>query len=694
MAWLAGIAGMAIALLWFSRRAASPADFTSIVETTGVVLTSRELPDRSGGQSRKPVFMNVSDLDFLPDGSGRSLLSLNYGTVYLLGPQFTPESYLTVPSGVSAAAIEELKKHPQPDGSEAHPSDNEGLLGLTLDPSYAENHFLYVHLVAKTLGDVEIWRLVWDANHPNPQAWKTRKLLYRASKAALRPSPTATEHNGGNLSFGPDGKLYVFFGSGEGKIFSPPKGNYLTSNFTPWGKVWRLDPSGKTPPELVAKGLRNPFSSSWLGNSLFIGDVGAGRADAEEINWLDVSSKARKVPNFGWPLVLGGNCRHEPCGGYRNPALFYDGFSVQSLAEEAFPAGGRSQNPGAMKCIILGPVLSPKSRVPELAGRLVYADALQMWVRSAVAAPDGTLSQDKLLTAYDSFITKLAESPDGFLYLVSGYGDPIRIRRYSSRWKGSVPGIALAEPAYFKPSAANETELSYDVWHPMLPEGTRATRSLVLPNPQGHQKKWLRNASSLPAGAFLLQKIFKVGQAEPEEMRVSEHNARGGWDYFHYRRKKGRWERDLKSEMTCATSCHSFLPTLGYTALQIRSLQNESLWVGELLTARPSAYQLNDLERVRHFLDGSCASCHSPGASPGDNLGLRLDWLSTEKLSTQVSGRSGRRLVIPGDPRASLLFEVLGGGGGEPYMPPPSTGLKADPAGAKLVEKWILALKP
>src|SRR5436305_1727618 len=73
--------------------------------------------------------------------------------------------------------------------------------------------------------------------------------------------PTNSNHNGGQLQFGPDGMLYA--GTGDGGSGNDPPGNAqnLRSNL---GKMLRIDPlSGSGQPAIYAYGLRNPFRFSF-----------------------------------------------------------------------------------------------------------------------------------------------------------------------------------------------------------------------------------------------------------------------------------------------------------------------------------------------------------------------------------------------------------------------------------------------
>jgi glucose/arabinose dehydrogenase len=106
----------------------------------------------------------------------------------------------------------------------------------------------------------------------------------------------AENHNGGQLQFGPDGRLW--WGNGDGGGGGDPEHNGQ-SLARPFAKIMKLNVANpKARWQLVAYGLRNPwrFSFDRATNDLYIGDVGQG--DREEIDYLRRGFTA--PVNFGW----------------------------------------------------------------------------------------------------------------------------------------------------------------------------------------------------------------------------------------------------------------------------------------------------------------------------------------------------------------------------------------------------------
>ncbi len=131
----------------------------------------------------------------------------------------------------------------------------------------------------------------------------------------------ATNHNGGQLQFGPDGNLYIFTGDGGG---SGDPGENAQNSSSRLGKVLRIDPnlSGEYDipsgnpyagriggnDELWALGLRNPWRASFDRDTdqLWIADVGQG--SWEEVNRYGNTSNR----NFGWDRCEGTHLFEGP----------------------------------------------------------------------------------------------------------------------------------------------------------------------------------------------------------------------------------------------------------------------------------------------------------------------------------------------------------------------------------------------
>jgi glucose/arabinose dehydrogenase len=188
--------------------------------------------------------------------------------------------------------------------------NEEGLLGLAFHPSYRENGFLYVNYTASHPRRTVIARYQVSAADPDAADHESGRIL-------LEFDQPFSNHNGGQLAFGPDGFLYV--ATGDGGSGGDPYGNGQSLS-TLLGKILRIDVDaprgGKNygiPPdnpfagtafrgEIWAYGLRNPwrFSFDPDDGKLWAGDVGQDR-----IEEVDIIEKGR---NYGWNRMEGSTC--------------------------------------------------------------------------------------------------------------------------------------------------------------------------------------------------------------------------------------------------------------------------------------------------------------------------------------------------------------------------------------------------
>jgi glucose/arabinose dehydrogenase len=196
----------------------------------------------------------------------------------------------------------------------------QGLLGLVFDPDYATNGHFYVNFTTGLgAGKSVVRRYTVSSNPDSADENSGRQILELAQPA--------TNHNGGNLAFGPDGYLWIGFGDGGGTGADSQNRTKLL------GKMLRIDPDGddfpsdslrnySIPPdnpfvsdpgtldEIWALGLRNPWRYTFdrLTGDLYIGDV--GQNSFEEIDFEPDSSTGGV--NYGWYLMEGSACFQPP----------------------------------------------------------------------------------------------------------------------------------------------------------------------------------------------------------------------------------------------------------------------------------------------------------------------------------------------------------------------------------------------
>ena len=214
----------------------------------------------------EPVITGLSSpvgITHAGDGSGRLFIVLQGGRIVIFdGVKILSSPFLDITSVVSSGG-------------------ERGLLGLAFHPNYVGNGSFYVNYT-NTAGDTVIARYSVSAN-PNQADPTSADILLTI------PQPFSN-HNGGQLHFGPDGYLYI--GIGDGGSGGDPQNNGQHLG-TLLGKILRIDvdkgPPYAIPPdnpffgpgdgaldEIWAWGLRNPwrFSFDRLTGDMFIGDVG------------------------------------------------------------------------------------------------------------------------------------------------------------------------------------------------------------------------------------------------------------------------------------------------------------------------------------------------------------------------------------------------------------------------------------
>lgn len=283
----------------------------------------------------------------------------------------------------------------------------QGLLGLTFSPDGSK---LYVHYTDRA-GDSQVVEYGFRDGAADPG---TRRLL-------LSLDQPFANHNGGQVSFGPDGKLYIGFGDGGSQGDPNNRGQTLDTLFA---KILRIDPqpAGPDQPYTVPPdnpfvgrsgavgetwmyGLRNPWRFSWdrATGDLWIADVGQNQW--EEIDYLADGGPAGT--NFGWNRMEG---RHRFRGD--NP----DG-AVLPIFEYSHDEG----------CSITGGHVYRGTAVPSLSGVYVYGDACSGTIWGLAQRGGEVIGQAELqLAGIDAAlrggggysIASFGEDANGELYLL------------------------------------------------------------------------------------------------------------------------------------------------------------------------------------------------------------------------------------------------------------------------------------
>jgi glucose/arabinose dehydrogenase len=227
------------------------------------------------------------------------------------------------------------------------PAGERGLLGVALHPQFVSNGWLYVYYTT-TSGGTHNRISRFTASTSNPDVAQAGSEVVLVDLPALS---SATNHNGGALHFGVDGKLYVGVGDNANSATAPNLAN-------PFGKLLRFNDDGTIPTDnphystqtglaraIWARGLRNPFTFAVQPGTgrIHINDV--GQNTWEEIN-LGVAGA-----DYGWPASEGPDNitagRTAPLFAYKHsaaspagsgPGGFFVGFAI--AGGSFYPANG------------------------------------------------------------------------------------------------------------------------------------------------------------------------------------------------------------------------------------------------------------------------------------------------------------------------------------------------------------------
>jgi glucose/arabinose dehydrogenase len=211
----------------------------------------------------------------------------------------------------------------------------QGLLSVAFHPRYAQNRRYFVYYTA-------------PAN---------RVVEYRGARPVrtlLNVPDPYSNHNGGQLMFGPDGRLYVGMGDGGSGGDPENRAQNLGSRF---GKLLAINVDRRGARwQTVGYGLRNPwrFSFDRRTGDLYIGDVGQN-------SWEEIDFTPRRSPgleNYGWD-VYEGRSR-------------YDSKQPNSQGRLVFPIAVYSLD--GEPCAVTGGFVYRGSAVPAARGRYFYGD--------------------------------------------------------------------------------------------------------------------------------------------------------------------------------------------------------------------------------------------------------------------------------------------------------------------------------
>ncbi|MFD3003486.1 PQQ-dependent sugar dehydrogenase [Pontibacter toksunensis] len=363
---------------------------------------------------------------------------------------------------------------------EVNSSGERGLIGIALDPNFKSNQFIYLYYTVSS-GTIHNRVSRFTANGDVVLAGSEKIIL------ELDPLSSATNHNGGALQFGKDGKLYIAVGDNansanaqeldtyHGKVLrinadgSVPTGNPFTSGTEQRKRVW-------------AFGLRNPYTFTFQTGTgrFFVNDVGEG-------SWEEINDASTGGLNFGWPGAEGNSTNPA----YENPVHAYNRRS--DTESGCAITGGAFYNP------------TTSNYPATYTGKYFYHDYCSNWI-NYIDISGSTAVQTKFASGLPGQSLSLTLGNDGNLY-------------YLSRSAG-----ALYKIIYVNTSAPSITRQPSDV---TVTEGQSATFSVSASGTAPLNYQWQKNGANISGAKGATYTIASTTPASAGQYRVLVSNEAG-----------------------------------------------------------------------------------------------------------------------------------------------------------------------
>ncbi|MDP2271651.1 MAG: PQQ-dependent sugar dehydrogenase [Archangium sp.] len=554
-----------------------------------------------------------------------------------------------------------------------------------------------------------------------------------------QPEPN---HNGGSISFGPDGFLYIGLGDGGGGGDPLNAGQRLNTNLgkflridvnVPFAQRYAIPPSNpyaadNTPcnrtssatlaatgvrcAEIYASGVRNPWRWSFdtASGELWCADVGQNAW--EEIDRIVLGG------NYGWRSREGAHCYNPatncPTAGLIDPVVEYPRNST-----------GMSGNS------VTGGFVYRGSTIPTLVGKFVFGDFGSGKI--GVVQPDGLggFTAD-LLADTNISLASFGQLADGEIYALDiGTGQVHKLVPSGTAPVDTFPRL-LSQTGCFDttdPKLPVAALVPYDVNAALWSDGASKQRFFAIPDGT--------TITVQPSGDFdfpngtVLAKTFSLG-GKRIETRLFMRHLNGTWAGYSY-----EWN-DLETEATLlpgsksrvvgaqtwsypsrgqCLQCHTAIagrslglelgqlngdllyPSTGRTANQLFTLETLGFFSAPLTGLSPRLdppFGTGPLEaRARAYLHANCAGCHQQGAGQGTaDWRYSLSFRDTNSCNVAPQngnlGITGAMVIAPGSPSTSIVSRRIHALTAA-RMPPVGSSLE-DPQGTALIDQWITSL--
>ena len=650
----------------------------------------------------------------------------------------------------AAAPITVLDIHEKVD-SPATGFDELGLLGIAFHPNFATNH--YVYLLYSRAG----------TGTGTGTSRQNRIARFTASADGSSIDPTETiimdiakpsdYHNGGTMSFGPDGYLYI--GLGDGGNANDP-GNNAQNPTTLLGKMIRIDvdhgspysipadnPNAANPmcgrtkgrgnaacPEIFATGFRNPwkwsFDSAAAAGSprmLWMGDV--GQDHYEEVDLVEMGK------NYGWSCREGlhavdinaARCANIDLNTYTNPINEY-GHDIGDSVTGGYVYRG--------------------SALQDLRGHYIFGDYVNgyIWYLNEVS-PGVFRRSTKIDTG--RFIASFAQGNDKELYFLSypdgsthKTGQVFALRPNTSAGGAGVPQN-LSQTGCVDSNDATKPAAGLIPYAPIAPfwsDGAVKQRWIALPD--GTSINVATEGDFEFPNKTVLMKNFALG-GQLVETRLFMRHPDGIWAGYSY-----EWNADGKDAtlvdangkqkmittaagtqtwtypsqadcLRCHTGAAGFslgpeadqlnnnygYPPPGKTGNQMTTFAHIGLFGGNPVPDIASLPDPADITapldaRARAYLHSNCSGCHRPNGPTQSNMDLRFNTAMPDRNICNTdphagdAGVTGGKLVMPGSHDSSILYARMHSRGD--YQMPPLASTVVDENGSALIAAWIDSL--
>ena len=308
-------------------------------------------------------------------------------------------------------------------------SGERGLLGIAFDPNFASNNFIYLYYTLSSAANNRISRFTMSGN-----------TIVAGSESVvlnLDPLSGATNHNGGTIQFGPDGKLYVGVGENantahaqnldtyHGKILrinsdgSVPAGNPFTGGTAQRQRVWEY-------------GMRNPYTLSIQPGTgrIFVNDVGQNA-------WEEVNDCTTGGLNYGWPTA--------------------EGFSSNPAFTNPIYAYAHGGGVGFGCAITGGTFFNPiSSNYPSVyTGRYFFLDFCNNWI-DMLTLSGSTATRTNFASSIAGSPVGMTTGPDGNLYFLSRANNAV----YKITFTGSAAPVITTQPQSISVAEGNSASFT------------------------------------------------------------------------------------------------------------------------------------------------------------------------------------------------------------------------------------------